>query len=1060
MPPGFTGTKPLIPRLIRPYNRRHDAKMGTSTKVGGVPNKTTNIETKSYTRPKIAQPVSHLVKKQDVDAIINDQLVNEFDDFFIEAYSSSIVDATETFMNNKFEASNTLYFQDIPSIQQLFSPTYRISSTRTSGIVAYAYFTRSIIRTSKPTTHPSYHAPTDSFTIPQDCPVLIIPVWDYKDKVVGVVEIVKPFGSPDFTEEDEKWGQLFQYKFQVYSRFFLRAPANEPMLLDLLSLGTLDQIIPQICNRIQNYLGARNCEIWRIDLLSQKTFKYGFNILESTVEKSGIVGAALSEGAILNCPRTHLHPQYNPDIDGQYDEPLLFVPVTTNSPDEVYGVVLRGTVTGVIFTNEDENALCRVAPFITLAILNSHIYTDINTEFERSRAEREGLAALLEVAEILSGQLEIDRLTEVIMEKGRQLTKADRCSLFIVSQSRDRLITSFQRGLANSIDIPINKGIAGQTVTEKKVINIADAYSDPSFDNTTDMETGYRTRSILSVPIINNNTGEVIGVTEMVNKADMTPFTAWDAHLIQIFNVFCGISLENATLYRQSIDMTNQLRSFFDASMTLTTNGSLQKVLKDIVTNARKSVDARRAAVFLVDETTSTLSSFISDGGKLPATLPLAAGIVGACVKSKEIISVTDAYSDPRFNRSVDKQTGFKTTSLLAAPIISKSGEVLGVVEMVNKETGSFSEKDATMIKSFATFASVSLENARLKNIAELGSAEIEMAKYVGESERQSYDIPNRLVLSDDQKSTASSLNFLCTDCKGIGQVKILFYLFNKFKILERFSITNEMFFRFIYEVRSYYHDVPYHNWTHAVDVVEYVSYEITTAKLENVLTPLEIFALLLSAVCHDAGHDGFNNVYNEKSETPLGILFKSQSVMETHHCTVAIQILSNDETNLLHALNPTDIRKMWNMIIKLILATDMAHHFKMVKDTGALLDENTFDLKKDEHRMLAMQLLLKIGDISNVSRPFKLADKWCDILSEEFWRQGDNEIKNGLGLSSPLNDRNNQDKPKGQIGFYNFVCLPLYQVVARLFPPLEVNLNSVKANLEVWKSLAIQGQK
>ena len=116
--------------------------------------------------------------------------------------------------------------------------------------------------------------------------------------------------------------------------------------------------------------------------------------------------------------------------------------------------------------------------------------------------------------------------------------------------------------------------------------------------------------------------------------------------------------------------------------------------------------------------------------------------------------------------------------------------------------------------------------------------------------------------------------------------------------------------------------------------------------------------------------------------------------------------------------------------------------------------------MKNPEHRLLSMQLLLKVADISNVSRPFKLADKWCDILCEEFFRQGDNELANGLELSSPLNDRNNQDKPKGQIGFYNFVCLPLYQVVARVFPPLEVNLLSVKSNLDVWKSLALSEKK
>ena len=177
------------------------------------------------------------------------------------------------------------------------------------------------------------------------------------------------------------------------------------------------------------------------------------------------------------------------------------------------------------------------------------------------------------------------------------------------------------------------------------------------------METGYKTKSILSVPIINHR-GEVIGVTQMVNKLDMKPFTKWDAHLIQIFNVFAGISLENAKLYKQSHDMSQQLRSFYDISISFEENQSLPDMLKSIINTARKTVKARRASLFLVDETNGTLSTFITDGTKLPATIPLTAGITGACVKSKEPIVSNDAYTDPRFNRTVDSVTGFKTKAI------------------------------------------------------------------------------------------------------------------------------------------------------------------------------------------------------------------------------------------------------------------------------------------------------------------------------------------------------------------------------------------------------------
>ena len=137
-----------------------------------------------------------------------------------------------------------------------------------------------------------------------------------------------------------------------------------------------------------------------------------------------------------------------------------------------------------------------------------------------------------------------------------------------------------------------------------------------------------------------------------------------------------------------------------------------------------------------------------------------------------------------------------------------------------------------------------------------------------------------------------------------------------------------------------------------------------------------------------------------------------------------------------------------------MILITDMAHHFHHIKEVTEAVNRNEFSFEVEENRLKAMQLIIKVADISNVSRPFELADKWCDVLFQEYYRQGDHELMQGLQLSSPLNDRKNQDKPRGQIGFYNFICIPLYQCVARIFPELIINLESVKSNLEVWKSL------
>ena len=973
----------------------------------------------------------------------------ELDVFVLDASNTTVHEATEKFINRHFQGETTIYWENVPDLQTLYSPTYQIITSRTESIASSAFFTKSIIRTNSPHNHPAFSQRVDFKFSPDNSPMIVFPLWDYRGSLVAVIQVVRPFGSNEFSQEDERYVSMFATKFKTFSKFILTPPMHEQMLLQLVQLRPFEELLKETVDVMQNYFECRVAEIWRYDVKRNALALFGSEN-EMKPAEAGIVGSCTTILGITNILSTKQNPSYNEKIDGYYDEPILVNPVQDTTGNFVFIYVLRGPKTHSVFKQSDVLAFQRMSSFSSISIANADKFTSMSDELINASDRSQGLAALLEVAEVLSRQLDIQKLTEAIMEKGRALTKSDRCSLFLVNDKRDKLITSFQHGLENAIIIPIDKGIAGRTVAEKTNIIIPDAYNDPSFDSSTDLETGYRTKNILSIPIFNNR-GEVIGVTEMVNK-NKGEFTEWDAHMIQIFNVFCGISLENARLYKDSVDMAQQLHSFFDVSFSLSNSESIKSILGDIIKNARVTIDAECGSLLIVDETANCLTSFLVDGGKIPTTLPLTTGIAAAAVKQKECIISNNVYEDPRFNRTIDIENNFKTVSLLVTPIIATSGKVLGVVEMVNKQNGGFGEGDEKLIKAFATFAAVSLENQRLKSIADLGSCEVELPKYLAESERTTSAVPAKLILSDDEKKAASSLNFFCIEWKGVRQIKLLFYLFNKFNILSTFKITNEMFFHFIFAIRDTYNNVPYHNWTHACDVCEYVSYELSLAGLDKVFKPLELFALLLSTVCHDANHDGFNNIYNVKAATPLGILFKDQSVMETHHCTVAISLLTKEEYNLMHSLNMQDTKSMWTWMIQLILATDMAFHFKFVKEVSGLLDNNEFSLDNSEHRLLAMKLLLKVGDISNVSRPFALADKWCDVLNEEFFRQGDNEKAHGIDLTSPLNDREHPDKPKSQIGFYNFVCLPLYQVVARLFPPLKVNLDSVKSNLEVWK--------
>ena len=1000
-------------------------------------------------------PLAPLPSQLDFDA---DQSIDEF---LKQLEYQPFHAAVEAYLKATFDAQTVLFWQEIPNLSVLYSPTLRMTCNHTEGVVGNTFFTRQLSYAASGPEHPAFSQNFDSKFCPQHAPILVFSLSDNTNSTIGVCLVIRPVAAPAFTKANENFGQWFMRKYKILSRWIKPQTSILEHLLDINQIQRTEQFLKTALPKIAQFFGCRASEIWKLNKDQSRMICYkqdGVDTLE--VGAGGIAGSCLLKATTVNCMSNQLHASYNPTSDGTINEAVLAIPITESVENVTYCVILRGPKENHLFTAEDEEKLKQAGPHYILSLENSNTFTMADDEFQHIHIERESLTALLEVAELLSSQLDKDQLLLTIMEKGRQLTNADRCSLFIVNEDKDKLITSFQNGLANAITIPITKGIAGKTYTDKCIMNIMDAYNNPYFDPTTDSATGYKTRSILSVPIYNNRC-EIIGVTEMVNKIDNKPFTQWDANVIQIFNVFAGISLENVRLYKESQDKSEQLHSILNISFSLTKSEDVQRLLKDILIKARTSIGAECASLFIIDESANVLSSFIYDGGQLPPSIPLSSGVAALCAKSKKGIIENDVYHSPQFNRTIDISTGFKTRSLLACPVSSGSGELIGVVELVNKKDDQFNSKDLETINNFATLTSVALENNRLKDLATNGSTDIEMQKWISESERLSTDvIPVKLQLTEEQQKMASSLNFFSPDFKGINHIKELFYLFNKFGILKDFKISNELFFRFIYKIKSTYNDVPYHNWMHACDVTEYVCYEMTTSGIDKLLSPLEKFALLLSGVCHDAGHQGFNNIYNIKAETPFGILFKDTSVMETHHITVTIDILAEDNYNLLYTLNEQDYKRMWQMLVRLILATDMAKHFEIIKTTNGQLDESKFNMDDPEDRLTAMCLLLKVADISNVSRPFEIADKWCDILNVEFFRQGDLEKASGIGLTSPLNDREHPDKPKSQIGFYNFVCLPLYNLVARLFPPLQVNADSVKSNLAVWMTLAEKKKK
>lgn len=177
-----------------------------------------------------------------------------------------------------------------------------------------------------------------------------------------------------------------------------------------------------------------------------------------------------------------------------------------------------------------------------------------------------------------------------------------------------------------------------------------------------------------------------------------------------------------------------------------------------------------------------------------------------------------------------------------------------------------------------------------------------------------------------------------------------------------------------------------------------------------------------------------------------MSIRYSNHSVCEFYHLATAFEIAfeGNDvDANPFCNLSTPDFAKLRQLLIELVLATDMEQHFnlmaRMKVATGAGSDEDgtLMDLTDPDKKLLILKAVLHGCDISNPAKPTTVCQKWCVAITEEFYRQGDLETKSGLSpdkmhIRCDLSTSYGRlQKANGQLAFIKFIVRPLHEVLA-----------------------------
>ncbi|MFH1605588.1 MAG: GAF domain-containing protein, partial [Pseudomonadota bacterium] len=291
----------------------------------------------------------------------------------------------------------------------------------------------------------------------------------------------------------------------------------------------------------------------------------------------GIAGSVFTKGqAEIISADAYNNSRFNRDVDrrtGYRTRNILCAPIR-NKSREVIGVTQVLNKHAGDFDTEDLRLLEGLSLQAAAALENACLFEKVE------RAQREE-ATLLEVISSIVSETRLRPLLAKILAAATQLLQSDRGTLFLYDSKRNELFSHVADGIDSTpIRFPASAGIAGECFSTGRVINIVDAYMDARFNQEIDRRTGYRSRSILCMPIVAKG-ARIIGVMEVLNRK-AGAYGSADERRLRAFCAEAAVSIENAQLFEEISAERNYnesiLRSMSNAVLTLDADGVLRKV--------------------------------------------------------------------------------------------------------------------------------------------------------------------------------------------------------------------------------------------------------------------------------------------------------------------------------------------------------------------------------------------------------------------------------------------------------------------------------------------------
>jgi adenylate cyclase len=500
------------------------------------------------------------------------------------------------------------------------------------------------------------------------------------------------YAPPPISESDELAGILStEAKLRLQ-----RAETLLGITQILASAESLDEVLEALVDVSAKVTGAERGSLFLYDSQTRELYS---RVAQCAcmreirfLSTDGIAGHTFTSGIGTIIDDPYSDPRFNRGVDGQtgfLTKTILCAPIRTTT-GEIIGVIeclnkLKGP-----FTADDLDLLEALGTQAATALRDSQLV-------DRLRRLRKQELEFLDIVADITSEINLTPLLRKVIREVTGLLNAERSTLFLHDDKSGELWSKVGEGLgAGELRMKDDAGIAGHVFTTGEVVNIAHAYADLRFNPAFDRQTGYFTRSILCVPIVNKH-GRTIGVTQVLNKTS-GPFTPEDESRLKAFCAQVSIALENATLFEDIQNMRNynecMLQSMSNGVITLdedlrivTCNSAglriIQRRVTDVVKQPAASVFSEPNAWVLdrIDRVAESRATDIAMGAELvfkgrifsvnATVLPL---VNAEKVKIGTMIVIEDISSEKRVKSTMSRYMD----PSLADELLTHGDEILG----------------------------------------------------------------------------------------------------------------------------------------------------------------------------------------------------------------------------------------------------------------------------------------------------------------------------------------------------------------------------------------------